>query len=93
MAKKGKFRSARIERAGNGYSVHSEHDMPAGKTGTPDSPMGLGTIPRNEPMVFQKKKHVLDHMSSLMDDDDSDDNAQPMVPATHPVKKLQRSRF
>lgn len=85
MAKKGKLRHIRIEKAGNGYSVHAHHDMA--------SPGGTGPMGDAEPMVFQKKKHVLDHVSSLMNDDDSDDNAQPMVPASHPVKALQRKGY
>jgi hypothetical protein len=47
MAKRGKMRHIGIERAGNGYSVHSDHDMPVGKSGTTDTPMGPGSsLPR-----------------------------------------------
>lgn len=88
MAKKGKLRSIHIEPAANGYTVRAHHDLAPGNG---PGPQGMGMDPA-QPSVFAKKKHVLDHVSSLMDDD-GDEGSQPVVPATHPVKKLQRSRY
>jgi hypothetical protein len=58
---KGKFRSVRIEKAGNGFSVHTERDPEIGGDGkqTPYTPQ--------HPMVFKDEDHgeMIKHIHGL----------------------------